>query len=97
MQMTYAIYKSPFLFFFYQRKPRIPPIRALSLEENGADSWISGLSVVHSKFPHVVTVLCQGSNNVVTILSPTSGSSEELQTMYLCHLDSYSDYVFLGT
>ena len=34
---------------------------------------------VHSKTPHVVTVLCLHGDDVVTILSPTSGTSERLQ------------------
>ena len=33
----------------------------------------------HSKFPHVVTVLWQGSDDVVTLRSLTSGTSERLQ------------------
>ena len=32
-----------------------------------------------AKFPHVVTVLWQDSDNVVTILFPTSGTSGRLQ------------------
>ena len=34
---------------------------------------------LHYKFPHVVTMLWQGSHDVVTILSPTSGTSGRLQ------------------
>ena len=43
---------------------------------------------VHSKTPHVVTVLWQDSDDVVTILSPTRNLVEGYKTMYLCHLDS---------
>ena len=45
---------------------------------------------IHSKTPHVVTVLLLDSDDVVTILSPTSGTSGRLKTVYLCHLDSYT-------
>ena len=44
---------------------------------------------VHSKTPHVVTVLWQDSDDVVTILSPTRNLVDGYKTMYLCHLDSY--------
>ena len=52
---------------------------------------------IHRKFPHVVTVLWQGSDNVVTVLSPTSGTSGRLQN----HVSVppsflHSDYVFWG-
>ena len=33
---------------------------------------------------------------MVTILSPTSGTSGRLQTVYLCHLDSYTVTVCNG-
>ena len=39
-------------------------------------------------YHHVVTVLLQGSDNVVTIFSPTSGTCGQLQTVYLLHLKS---------
>ena len=45
---------------------------------------------VHSKTPHVVTVLWLDSDDVVTILSPTRNLVEGYKTMYLCHLDSYT-------
>ena len=31
------------------------------------------MNLIHHKFPHVVTMLWQGSDDVVTISSPTSG------------------------
>ena len=34
--------------------------------------------------------LWQGSADVVTVLWPTCGTSRWLQTLYLCHLDSYT-------
>ena len=34
---------------------------------------------LHHQCPHVVTVLWQGSDNVATVLSSTSGTSEKLQ------------------
>ena len=45
---------------------------------------------LHSKTPHVVTVLWQDSDDVVTILSPTRNLVEGYKTVYLCHLDSYT-------
>ena len=45
---------------------------------------------LHSKTPHVVTMLWLDSDDVVTILSPTSGTSGSYKTVYLCHLDSYT-------
>ena len=35
--------------------------------------------IIHSKTPHVVTVLWLDSDDVVTILSPTGGTSGRLQ------------------
>ena len=51
---------------------------------------------LHSKTPHVVTVLWQDSDDVVTILSPTRNLVEGYKTMYLCHLDSYTVTVCNG-
>ena len=53
---------------------------------------------VHRKFPHVVSVLWQGGDDVVTILWLTSGTSGRLQN----HVSVppwflHSDYVSLGT
>ena len=39
---------------------------------------------------HVVTVLWLDSDDVVTSFSPTTGTSGRLQTVFLCHLDSYT-------
>ena len=44
---------------------------------------------MHSKTPHVVTMLWQDSDGVVTILSPTA-LVEGYKTVYLCHLNSYT-------
>ena len=44
------------------------------LKENQVSLW-----TLHNKTPHVVTVLWQDSDDVVTILSPTSGTSGRLQ------------------
>ena len=58
-----------------------------------SQKWFSGWHspwLIHRKFPDVVTVLWQGSDDVVTILLPTSGTEEDYKTMYLCHLDSYT-------
>ena len=46
---------------------------------------------VHSKTPHVVTMLWQDSDWLVTILSPTI--VECYKTVYLCHLDSYTQWL----
>ena len=51
---------------------------------------------VHSKTPHVVTVLWQDSDDVVTILSPTRNLVEGYKMVYLCHLDSYTVTVCNG-
>ena len=51
---------------------------------------------IHSKTPHVVTVLWQDSDDVVTILSPTRNLVEGYKTVYLCHLDSYTVTVCNG-
>ena len=51
---------------------------------------------VHSKTPHVVTVLWLDSNDVVTILSSTRNLVEGYKTVYLCHLDSYTVTVCNG-
>ena len=45
---------------------------------------------LHSKTPHVVTVLWLDSDGVVTLHWSTSGTSGRLKTVYLCHLDSYT-------
>ena len=45
---------------------------------------------VHSKTPHIVTVLWLDSDDVVTILSSTRNLVEGYKTVYLCHLDSYT-------
>ena len=50
----------------------------------------------HSKTPHVVTVLWQDSEDVVTILSPTRNPVEGYKTVYLSHLDSYTVTVCNG-
>ena len=39
---------------------------------------------VHSKTPHVVTVLWQDSDDMVTILAPTRNLVEGYKTVYLC-------------
>ena len=54
----------------------------------------------HCKFPHVVTVLWQGSDDVVTILSPTSGTSGRLQNRvsvppWFLHGDTVLDVTYL--
>ena len=46
--------------------------------------------LLHSKTPHVVTVLWLDSDDVVTTLSPTRNLVEGYKTVYLCHLDSYT-------
>ena len=62
---------------------------------------------IHSKTPHVDTVLWLDSDDVATILSPTSGTIglplvplvalvEGYKTVYLCHLDSYTVTVCIG-
>ena len=51
---------------------------------------------IHSKPPHVVTVLWRDSDDVVTILSSTRNLVEGYKTMYLCHLDSYTVTVCNG-
>ena len=51
---------------------------------------------IHSKTPHVVTVLWLDSDDVVTILSPTRNLVEGYKTVYLCHLDSYTVTVCSG-
>ena len=45
---------------------------------------------LHSKTPHVVTVLWLDSDYVVTILSPTRNLVDGFKTVYLCHLDSHT-------
>ena len=55
----------------------------------------SGLKL-HSKTPHVVTVLGQDSDDVVTIRSPTRNLMEGYKTVYLCNLDSYTVTVCNG-
>ena len=42
-------------------------------------SMIKSVWVIHHQFPYVVTVLWQGSDCVVTVLSSTSGTSGRLQ------------------
>ena len=51
---------------------------------------------IHSKTPHVVTVLWLDSDDVVTILSSTRNLVEGYKTVYLCHLDSYTVTVCNG-
>ena len=51
---------------------------------------------VHSKTPHVVTVLWLDSDDVVTILSSTRNLVEGYKTVYLCHLASYTVTVCNG-
>ena len=51
---------------------------------------------LHSKTPHVVTVLWLDSDDVVTILSSTRNLVEGYKTVYLCHLDSYTVTVYNG-
>ena len=46
--------------------------------------------ILHSKTPHIVTVLWLDSDDVVTILSSTRNLVEGYKTVYLCHLDSYT-------
>ena len=52
--------------------------------------------IIHSKTPHVVTVLWLDSDDVVTILSSTRNLVEGYKTVYLCHLDSYTVTVCNG-
>ena len=52
--------------------------------------------ILHSKTPHVVTVLWLDSDDVVTILSSTRNLVEGYKTVYLCHLDSYTVTVCNG-
>ena len=54
------------------------------------------LVYLHSKTPHVVTLLWQDSDDVVTILSPNRNLVEGYKTVYLCHLDSYTVTVCKG-
>ena len=51
---------------------------------------------IHSKTPHVVTVLWLDSDDVVTILLSTRNLVEGYKTVYLCHLDSYTVTVCNG-
>ena len=51
---------------------------------------------VHSKTPHVVTVLWLDSDDVVTIPSSTRNLVEGYKTVFLCHLDSYTVTVCNG-
>ena len=48
-----------------------------------------GLVFLHSKTPHVVTMLWLDSDNVVTIHLLVA-LVEGYKTAYLCHLDSYT-------
>ena len=57
--------------------------------------WFLGCNI-HSKTPHVVTVLWLDSDDVVTILSSTRNLVEGYKTVYLCHLDSYTVTVCNG-
>ena len=52
--------------------------------------WQVHLCKLHSKTPHVVSVLWLDSDDVVTILSSTWNLVEGYKTVYLCHLDSYT-------
>ena len=53
---------------------------------------------VHRQFPHVVTVLWQGSDNVVTILLPTSGTGGRLQSsVSVPPWFLHGDFVLVGT
>ena len=52
--------------------------------------------ILQNKTPHVVTVLWQDSDDVMTILSPTRNLVEGYKTVYLCHLDSYTETVCNG-
>ena len=56
----------------------------------------SSTNNLHSKTPHVVTVLWLDSDDVVTILSSTRNLVEGYKTVYLCHLDSYTVTVCNG-
>ena len=51
---------------------------------------------VHSKTAHVVIVLWQDSDDVVTTLLFTRNLVEGYKTMYLCQLDSYTVTVCNG-
>ena len=51
---------------------------------------------VHRKTPHVVTLLWQDSDDVVTIHSPIRSLVEGYKTVYLCHFDSYTVTVCNG-
>ena len=84
--LCFTIKSSTFTTIFYQQWPWI--IKTIITIVLG--------SHVHSKTPHVVTVLWQDSDDVVTVLSPTRNLVEGYKTMYLCHLDSYTVTVCNG-
>ena len=57
-------------------------IWTLTKELGSPHNWLTtriNQDCLHSKIPHVVTVLWPDSDDVVTILSPTSGTSGRLQ------------------
>ena len=55
------------------------------------DHEVCDIIKVHCQTPHVVSMLWQYSDDVVTILSPTCGTIvTSYKTMYLCHLVSYT-------
>ena len=62
----------------------------------GVGRYCITLPWLHSKTPHVVTVLWLDSDDVVTILSSTRNLVEGYKTVYLCHLDSYTVTVCNG-
>ena len=69
MDMLHDSGRSNMLLFIFDFHLTEDPEKELSIK-------VSGL---HSKTPHVVTVLWQDSDSVVTILSPTSDTSGRLQ------------------
>ena len=62
---------------------------------NTIRQWVNR-GILHSKTPHVVTVLWLDSDDVVTIPSSTRNLVEGYKTVYLCHLDSYTVTVCNG-
>ena len=54
---------------------------AFSMEQNTVSTHVATLPNIHHQFSHVVTVLWQGSDDVVTILSPTRGTSCRIQNL----------------
>ena len=80
---------------YHRYRPEIPE-PAPSLSQHGALIGVFRFFPIHSKTPHVVTVLWLDSDDVVTILSSTRNLVEGYKTVYLCHLDSYTVTVCNG-